>query len=378
MSSTNLICYLRTQFRVQQRAHDACQNSGEPHLKYDDNAHAAPADARLDALLNWLHGIPDTEGAELSPASSDASFRRYFRVSTPGGSWIAMDAPPPKEDCRPFIAVAGYLRSMSINAPAILAQDLERGFLLMTDLGNLTYLSALTRDARSQDPLYDDAVDALVRMQRLGARHQAALPPYDKTLLEDELALFRDWLCERHLGIRFTPAEEREWRQICAALVDNALSQPKVFVHRDYHSRNLMVTDPDNPGVLDFQDAVEGPYTYDLASLLKDCYRRMDDAAIKRLALRFHAGVTAAGIPEEREDDFWRSFELMGVQRHLKAAGIFARLLHRDAKSGYMADVPRTLRYVLDVAADHTVLLPLAELIAERCLPALEQDRCAP
>jgi aminoglycoside/choline kinase family phosphotransferase len=327
---------------------------------------------RFRILESWIRSLPGLSAAELSLASGDASFRRYYRVSADGVSWIAMDAPPPMEDCRPFVSVAVWLRSMSLNAPEIIAGDVERGFLLMTDFGDVTYLQAIEADPASIDHLYRDAVDALLQMQARGTAFQAKLPPYDERLLSTELSLFRDWLCERHLGLAFGADEESSWRTVCGELVDNALTQPQVFVHRDYHSRNLMVVTGNNPGLIDFQDAVEGPLTYDLASLLKDCYLTLGAGRIGDLADRFYAGLDASLRDRLDPDAFLRRFELMGVQRHLKAAGIFARLLHRDGKGGYIADIPRTLRYIVDVAPRHATLAPLAALIVERCLPALE------
>lgn len=316
--------------------------------------------------------MPELNGVTIRPASVDASFRRYFRLARGTDTWIAMDAPPPMEDCRPFVQIAGFLRSMALNGPEIIAADLELGFVLMSDLGTRQYLEVLTADPATAERLYEDAIAALLRLQKRGVRFQDRLPPYDEELLRFELSLFHDWLCERHLGIRFGAADEREWRATCDMLVDVALGQPRVFVHRDYHSRNLMLTTTDNPGILDFQDAVEGPLTYDLASLLKDCYVRWPDSQIRRWSMRFYDGLDERVRRKIDRDDFWRIFELTGVQRHLKAAGIFARLLHRDGKPGYLPDVPRTLRYIVDVAPRYPALDYLAALIVDRCLPSLE------
>ena len=282
-----------------------------------------------------------------------------------------MDAPPPMEDCRSYVKIAGFLRSMSLNVPEILATDLDRGFLLMTDLGSRQYLNVLGSDPALADRLYDDAIDALSRMQRAGRRFLMELPAYDEELLRFEMSLFRDYLCGRHLGITFSTAEETHWQSVCDLLVQSALEQPTVFVHRDYHSRNLMLTGEGNPGILDFQDAVEGPLTYDLVSLLKDCYVRLPDEAIRKRVMRFYDGLDERGVADVDRDAFWRRFELMGVQRHLKAGGIFARLLHRDGKGGYIQDVPRTLRYIVDVASAEPALAFLRELIEKRCLPQL-------
>ena len=285
-----------------------------------------------------------------------------------------MDAPPPAEDCLPFVRVAGYLEAMNLNAPRIIEADIERGFLLLSDLGEAQYLDRLRADENDAKQLYGDAIIALLAMQSRGAAYQAALPPYDAELLEFEFSLFHDWLCEKHLGIKFTRAEEELWRDVGSLLVRNALDQPQVFVHRDYHSRNLMVTSKDNPGILDFQDAVEGPLTYDLVSLLKDCYIRWPVERVTNWAEMFYASLGEDQRNQVSAGQFMRNFELMGVQRHLKAAGIFARLNHRDGKPGYMADIPRTLSYIVELGPRYEELDFLVSLISERCLPMLEGE----
>ncbi len=286
-----------------------------------------------------------------------------------------MDAPPPQEDCLPFVRVAGYLEAMNLNAPRVIDADLDRGFLLLTDLGTRLYLNELTDNPSSAPTLYADAIGALLVMQREGAAFQAALPPYDEALLRFEMSLFHDWLCGTHLGIHLDAAEERAWQALCDMLTDNALNQPQVFVHRDYHSRNLMVSPHGNPGILDFQDAVEGPLTYDLVSLLKDCYVRWPAEDVWRWALDFYEQLDDTLQTRIDVTLFRRYFELMGVQRHLKAAGIFARLNHRDGKPGYMADVPRTLGYIVDVGDDYEELGFVTALIKERVLPGLGDGR---
>jgi N-acetylmuramate 1-kinase len=331
-----------------------------------------PVDARLTALKTWLSGIEGVARAEPVPASVDASFRRYFRVHKGPKSFIAMDAPPEREDCRPFIRVAGYLESMKLNAPRVIEADLDAGFLLLTDLGAVSYLDQLRHNPDRAGALYGDALQALNRMQSRGAAFQSHLPPYDDALLRFELSLFHDWLCGEHLGIRFAAGDENRWQAACDLLVANALDQPQVFVHRDYHSRNLMVTARDNPGILDFQDAVEGPLTYDLVSLVKDCYVNWPPGQVDQWIRRYHADSDVAAGSGVAFEPFRRHFELMGVQRHLKASGIFARLNHRDGKPGYLADVPRTLRYIVEVGPRYPELAFLASLIADRCLPAFE------
>ena len=322
-------------------------------------------------MCAWLRGIGRLDGGVPEPASADASFRRYFRVRSAEGSAIVMDAPPELEDSVPFLRVAGYLEAIGLNAPRILEADLEQGFLLITDLGETPYLDVLGTDPSAAPSLYRDALVSLAGMQERGVAFQSSLPPYDEDLLRFELSLFHDWLCGTHLGIDFSASDETAWRKTSDLLVRNALDQPAVFVHRDYHSRNLMVTPAENPGILDFQDAVEGPLTYDLVSLLKDCYVRWPAAQVLGWAADFYAMLDAGTRRSVDEDLFLRYFELMGVQRHLKAAGIFARLNHRDHKPAYMADVPRTLGYIVELAPRYPELEFLVELITSRCLPRL-------
>ncbi len=306
----------------------------------------------------------------IEPVSDDASFRRYFRV-TPAGdtpSLIVMDAPPDKEDTAPFVEIAARLREVGVNAPRVHARDDQRGFLLLDDFGDRRYLDEL--DEARVERLYGDALGALSVMQSCVST--AGLADYDEGLLRGEMALFRDWLLERKLGIAVDADEARLLEQAFDALVANALEQPQVFVHRDYHSRNLMRLERANPGVLDFQDAVRGPVTYDLVSLLRDCYirwprERVDDWAWGYFDLAVQSGI----LRESHERSFQRWFDLMGMQRQLKAAGIFARLDRRDGKPGYLADIPRTLGYLVEVAPDYAELAPLGEWIETRVLPAL-------
>jgi aminoglycoside/choline kinase family phosphotransferase len=280
-----------------------------------------------------------------------------------------MDAPPPQEDCLPFVRVAGYLEAMQLTAPRIIEADIGNGFLLLSDLGNEQYLQRLESNCGSADTLYRDAIDALLKMQQRGAAYQDALPPYDEELLRSELALFRDWLCGTHLQLEFSDDDERQWQATCDLLVDNALSQVQVFVHRDYHSRNLMVVEDGNPGILDFQDAVEGPFTYDLVSLLKDCYIQWPVEKVRQWALCFYRQLDDNVRAVVDEEQFIRYFELMGVQRHLKAAGIFCRLNHRDGKAAYLTDVPRTLAYIVELSGRYESLQFLVRLIETRVLP---------
>lgn len=329
-------------------------------------------ESRLTELNDWLVGVTGITDIDLRPASSDASFRRYFRVQLGDATRIVMDAPPPQEDCRPFVEIAGFLQEMGLNGPEILHADLERGFLLISDLGQRQYLDELSANPASADRLYEDAIRALTTLHSKGADFHSKLPDYDEALLGFEMSLFHDWLCERHLGLKFSADDERQWTECCQIVVRSALAQPAVFVHRDYHSRNLMLAAESNPGILDFQDAVVGPLTYDLVSLLKDCYIRWPAERVRAWAMDFHAALDPEAKIGLGSASFLRCFHLMGVQRHLKAAGIFARLLHRDGKPGYMQDVPRTLQYIVDVGRQYPEIQFLATLIEERCLPALE------
>jgi hypothetical protein len=332
---------------------------------------ATAADRRLQELEQWLSGFDELAGATVVPASEDASFRRYFRVTAGGVTRIAMDAPPDREDSRPFVNVANHFEQIGINAPRVLAADLGKGFLLLTDLGSTQYLAELKVHPEAAGRLYADALETLARMQQRSRHFHARLPRYDRKLLEFELSLFSDWLCGRYLQLELRGADRAAWQACCERLIDSALRQPTVFVHRDYHSRNLMVTKTDNPGILDFQDAVVGPLTYDVVSLLKDCYIAWPAGQVRSWAMDFYTGTDADIRGPMSAAEFLRSFDLMGVQRHLKASGIFARLKERDGKASFMKDVPRTLQYITDVAPRYPELSFLARLIDERVLPRL-------
>ncbi|MCG4455516.1 MULTISPECIES: aminoglycoside phosphotransferase family protein [unclassified Pseudomonas] len=327
-------------------------------------------DIRLQLLNRWLdqqlpalfaaRGWGEVPLGTLTPASSDASFRRYFRWQGDGRTLILMDAPPPQEDCRPFVKVAERLGEAGVNVPQILAQDLERGFLLLSDLGRQTYLEVI--DAQNADQLFDDAVQALLAFQRLPM--DAPLPSYDDALLRRELQLFPEWYVKRHLGVELSEAQQAAWQRICALLIDSALAQPKVLVHRDYMPRNLMLSTP-NPGVLDFQDAVYGPVTYDVTCLFKDAFLSWPEARVRDWLEGYWQQAKAAGIAVQAElDEFLRASDLMGVQRHLKVIGIFARICHRDGKPRYLDDVPRFFTYIEAVLARRPELSELAELFA--------------
>lgn len=318
---------------------------------------------RLAELQYWLADELGFGDFTIVPASSDASFRRYFRVSSGKTSQIVMDAPPDKEDCGPFISIASALADLGLNVPLILEADVRRGFLLMSDLGSVHYLQALNE--QNVERLYGDALHAL-RLLQTAPVEDADLPDYDRDLLLREMALFRDWYLARHLQLAMGEALSEVLEQSFAFLADEALGQPRAWVHRDYHSRNLMVTEMSNPGILDFQDAVIGPVTYDLVSLLRDCYVRWPQERVMAWVRDYLAHSQANGMLSGIDPhQFQRWFDLMGVQRHLKAIGIFARLNYRDGKPGYLPDIPRTLGYVLEVSDRYSELSPLRRLLEE-------------
>ncbi|MEM7280183.1 MAG: phosphotransferase [Pseudomonadota bacterium] len=327
-------------------------------------------DERLEQLHRWLRALWGDLEVDVRPASEDASFRRYFRVSRPGEeSLILMDAPPDKEGLGPFVDICARLDRAGLHVPRVIEKDQQQGFLLLTDLGRTPYLSALT--PQNVDGLYRDALSALVEMQQI--TDLSGIPPYNEAQLRTEMDLFSDWFLPKHLGL--DPVSYREdLAAVHNLLVANALAQPQVFVHRDYHSRNLMVCHP-NPGILDFQDAMVGPVTYDLVSLLKDCYIQWGEAQIEDWVAGFLAAKQSRGqLAEVAMSDFREWFDLMGLQRHMKAIGIFSRLNYRDGKPQYLNDIPRTLDYVQRVAAQHQALLPLTELIESQVIPRLNKS----
>ncbi|MBC7984141.1 MAG: phosphotransferase [Candidatus Obscuribacterales bacterium] len=337
-------------------------------------------------LTEWTRTTLGRSDVTIEVASADASFRRYFRARSGAETWIVMDAPPEKEDVGPYIKVAEILRASNLNAPRVVARNLESGYLLLSDLGGQTYLTQL-RDADTQqiERLYEDALAALLQMQVACTAHvqlSSDTPPaYDAALLQREMELFPEWFLQRHLGLAIDDSLQQELNCVFRLLSDSALEQPRVFVHRDFHSRNLMVTAGrygTNPGVLDFQDAVMGPITYDLVSLLRDCYIDWPLASVRAWALGHRQRALAVGLTAAVPEAQWLVwFDLMGIQRHLKAIGIFARLWHRDDKPGYLGDIPRTLGYIRSVATLYPQLKPLAELIELRVVPALSQLQVA-
>jgi aminoglycoside/choline kinase family phosphotransferase len=322
---------------------------------------------RFTELQRWLAARLRDQEFALAPASADASFRRYFRVSFPqdgARTIIVMDAPPEKEDCRPFVHVARLLADAGLNAPRVLEQDLARGFLLLSDLGTTTYLEALRdADEATANRMFSDATDAIVRWQLASRPDQ--LPPYDAALLRRELDLFPDWYIARHLGAPLAPAQRDALERTFALIIASNLAQPKTYVHRDYMPRNLMVCEP-NPGVLDFQDAVYGPMAYDVVCLFKDAFISWDEQRVLDWAIRYWEKAKRARLPVDRDfGAFYRDFEWMGLQRHLKVAGIFARLAHRDGKHAYLADTPRFIEYIRAVCRRYDALQPLLLLVDE-------------
>ena len=328
-------------------------------------------DVRYQMLVDWLaqelpalfagQGWGEVPPASLSPASSDASFRRYFRWQAGERTFIVMDAPPPQEDCRPFVRMAELLAEAGVHVPQVLLADLPRGFLLLTDLGRQTYLDVISAD--NADALFEDALQALVAFQRLP--RPAEFAEYDRALLARELQLFPDWYVARELRAEFSAAQQQAWARICDLLIDSALAQPQVLVHRDYMPRNLMLSTP-NPGVLDFQDAVWGPVTYDVTSLFKDAFLSWPQARVETWLQRYYqlAGEVGIALPSSFAE-FQRASDLIGVQRHLKVIGIFARICHRDGKPKYLGDVPRFFAYINEVLSRRPELAELGQLLAQ-------------
>ncbi|WP_370685871.1 aminoglycoside phosphotransferase family protein [Sulfurirhabdus autotrophica] len=314
---------------------------------------------RTKMRQEWLQKQFPSATARLEVASADASFRHYFRATVAEKTYILMDAPPSHEDCKPFIAVSKLFGETGVHVPEVLAQDLEQGFLLLTDLGNATYLSVLNDE--NADDLYGDAIDALIQIQK-GSRPNV-LPEYDATLLTREMNLLPEWYISKHLQHVLSDEENAVLNTVFESVLSNNLVQGKVFVHRDYHSRNLMVSKP-NPGILDFQDAVYGPITYDLVSLFKDAYIQWEEAQVLDWVIRYWEKARKAGLPVQQDfAEFYRDFEWMGVQRHIKVLGIFARLFHRDGKDGYIKDMPLVADYLRKACTRYRELVPLIRLL---------------
>ena len=325
---------------------------------------------RYESLQNWLIESLKTSDFILKPASEDASFRYYYRLALDNKTFIVMDAPPDQEDCKPFVRVSKQLHACNVNVPTIHNMDLEQGFLLLSDFGDDHYLNKLSK--LTANNLYSDAIETILSMQI--SCDTEGLSRYNEALLRREMSLFTDWLQDKHLGIVLDVDQTKMMDTLFDLLITNALEQPQAFVHRDFHSRNLMLTKERNPGVIDFQDAVVGPITYDLVSLLKDCYIKWTKNEINGW-VNFYLDELALHDSKSDLDreQFQRWFDLMGVQRHLKASGIFARLSHRDDKHDFLKDIPRTLSYIVDLSSTYKELLPLCELIETSILPELEK-----
>jgi len=326
---------------------------------------------RYNSLQNWLTEILGTSAFNLKPASEDASFRTYHRLFLKNKTFIVMDAPPEQENCKVFIKITKKLRACDVNVPIIHNVNIEQGFLLLSDLGNDLYLNKLNKSSIYE--LYSDALSTLVAIQVLV--NVGGVDEYDKSLLISEMNLFREWLIEKHLNIKLSDSQVKILTTLFDLLVNNALQQPKVFVHRDFHSRNLMVTKENNPGVIDYQDAVYGPISYDLVSILKDCYIKWPKEEIDKW-IDFYLNKLYEEKAQYRinRDEFVRWFDLMGVQRHLKASGIFARLSHRDGKHNFLEDIPRTLSYILDLKETYEELQPICIILEELVLPRLKEN----
>jgi aminoglycoside/choline kinase family phosphotransferase len=328
---------------------------------------AAAADPRLALLTDWLQGLDLVDPASARPASADASFRRYFRLDVlpahqgaHGPTLVAMDAPPERENVAAFVQVDGLLADAGVHVPAIVAQDVARGFLLLSDLGTTTYLQALNHDNAAT--LYAEALGALAKIQL--ASQPGVLPPFDRAFMLRELNIFPEWYLGKHLGVTLSEAQNKDLNKVFEALLANCLAQPQVTMHRDYHSRNLMWMDADNPGILDFQDAVYGPITYDAASLLRDAYVAWDEELVLDWLIRYWQQARAMGLPVNKDfDTFYQDFEYMAMQRHLKILGIFCRLNYRDGKAMYLADLPTVMDYVRKTANRYRDLKPLIKLL---------------
>lgn len=338
-------------------------------------------DLRLEQLKKWLEqqfkGAPFT----IAPVSGDASFRRYFRIDRPQSTtsaaqqWIAMDAPPEKEDSRPFVSIARHWSSLGIQVPHIEAVDLTQGFMLLDDFGNTLLLDAVNKKTDQAASLYGAALTTLTQIQSCSAPFDYPLPPYDDALLAREMELFREWLVAKKLGISLSKEDHARLDKAFQFLTEEALSQPVVCVHRDYHSRNLMTLNDQSIGVIDFQDAVMGPITYDAVSLLRDCYIVLPDDFIDQHLTGFHQATLNAGLHHAEFSQFKRWFDLMGIQRHLKAAGIFARLSLRDGKHDYLNDVPRTVQYIERISSDYEPLSDFNQWLNETVIPEIQRQQ---
>ncbi len=321
-------------------------------------------DSRLEQLQHWISDTLNWQNYHIEVASADASFRRYFRVYYQDKSYIAMDAPPDKEDILPFIDITQRLLATGVHAPKIFAQSIQQGFLLLEDLGSTPYQDQLADNA---DALYHDAMQALVKIQKADT---SGLEYYGEQLLDEEMQLMPEWFLNKHLNIQLNPKQQQIIQDCFQALIKHILTQNNGFVHRDYHSRNLMIIADNNPAIIDYQDAVYGAITYDLVSLLRDCYVYWSNSQVEAWALQYRDMAVAADLLEPIDDaEFIRQFDLMGLQRHIKVLGIFCRLWHRDGKKHYLNDLPLTLSYVLTIGKKHPETQALVELFHTLDIP---------
>ncbi|WP_417596725.1 aminoglycoside phosphotransferase family protein [Oceanospirillum sp.] len=335
--------------------------------------------ARYTQLCQWLTQVTNINQPELEKVAGDASFRRYYRLPKKNGlhsgkdtSYIVMDAPPPEEDCAPFVCIAQHWFQQNVRVPEIIAQDIERGFLLLEDFGDNQLLSNLTSDTAVAGSLYQDAFEALITIQKTTT---PVLPNYSYELLMQEMELFKEWFCKQWLSLELSEKEISLLDQTFEHLCHSALQQPQVPVHRDYHARNLMLTPENHIGIIDFQDAVQGPVTYDLVSLLKDCYLHWPASAVNQWRNRYLQEVKAEGLLPQSypEEQFRQEFDLMGAQRHIKVLGIFSRLWLRDGKADYLDDIPRTLQHLLEATCEYQSLSQFNQWLLDRIVPALSE-----
>lgn len=330
------------------------------------------ADTRRQQLSEWASHTLSAPAIDLAMVSGDASFRRYFRFKHGSQSIVAVDAPPQHENNQAFVTVGHLLAKQGLVVPQFIAVDLEQGFLLVSDLGDRLYLDELKQD--NADTMYREAIDALVQMQHVDLSSQP-LPLYNKEKLMVELNLFNQWFIQRHLNLTLSNNELKIVERLFEDLLDSALSQQQVFVHRDFHSRNLMICTPRSPGIIDFQDAVVGPISYDLVSLLKDCYIQWPAQEVSKWCHYYHQNAVQLGLLETSFEDFYQQFEWMGMQRHIKVLGIFCRLNYRDSKSHYLNDLPLVFDYVMQAAKKYSQFTDFANLMQQKVQPAFEKTR---
>lgn len=323
---------------------------------------------RGDSFQSWLKSQFSGQVFTIESLTGDAGFRRYYRLQFTNHTLIAVDAPPDKSNNTAFICIAKQLALHGVIAPKVIVQDIEQGFFCLTDLGNILLSDVVTRD--NMLPYYQKAIDNLLTFISIKQVADYKLPDYDADFVALELAIFSDWLLNQHLSLTLTNTEQQQLTECFNILIDNAIKQPSVFMHRDYHSRNIMLTPQDEIAVIDFQDAVHGPVTYDVVSLLRDCYLRWPDDLVNQLFSYFKTKVSQQ-LHLDIDDSTWQTwFDLMGLQRHIKASGIFARLYHRDHKDGYLGDIPLTLSYIIDISKKYPKLAFLQQFTEQKVLPA--------